>query len=158
MMNAVTKHTPLIARRLRPIGLTCQRHYATEVTTEQKKVGAVKGGLIGFLTGVSLAGAIGYYYLLEEYNSASESLMKSVEELQQSTEKVRDYAKRIEAIDKDLTKLKKTAATEKQLDEAKVQLRKLYDTLNIEHLDLKTHVWGLEKDLNTLLVSDQNSK
>jgi hypothetical protein len=70
--------------------------------------------------------------------------------------------------------LKKTAATEKQLDEARIQLRKLYvsdmigldveedrdsgtkladfemaslcqDTLNIEHLELKTHVWGLGK-------------
>ncbi|ORZ18704.1 hypothetical protein BCR42DRAFT_411439 [Absidia repens] len=116
------------------------------------------GRLIGFLTGVSLAGAVGYYYLLEEYNSASESLMSSVQELQQSTEKVRDYAQRIESIDKDLTKLKKTAATEQQLDETKIQLRKLYDTLNIEHLELKTHVWGLEKDLNTLLVSDENKK
>ncbi|KAI8099910.1 uncharacterized protein BX664DRAFT_322373 [Halteromyces radiatus] len=150
-MNSIIKWTPLLTRNKR-LFATSRRFYTTELNTEQKKMGAVKGGLIGFLVGVSITGAIGYYYLLEEYNSASESLMKSVEELQHSTEKVRDYAQRIESIDKDLTNLKKTAATQQQLDESKIQLRKLYDTLNIEHLDLKTHVWGLEKDLNTLIV------
>ncbi|CAO3599069.1 unnamed protein product [Absidia cylindrospora] len=156
-MNSITKYVPILAKHVKPLPMT-RRLYTTETASEPKKIGAVKGGFIGFLTGVSLAGAVGYYYLLEEYNSASESLMNSVQDLQQSTEKVRDYAQRIESIDKDLTKLKKTAATEQQLDETKIQLRKLYDTLNIEHLELKTHVWGLEKDLNTLLVSDENKK
>lgn len=43
--------------------------------------------LLGFLSGVTLAGGVGYYYLLEEYNSASASLLNSVQELQSSTEK-----------------------------------------------------------------------
>ncbi|ORX51937.1 hypothetical protein DM01DRAFT_1289319 [Hesseltinella vesiculosa] len=123
-----------------------RRPYTTEsVTTEQKQVGALRGGLIGFLVGVTFAGSIGYYYLLEEYNHASESLLVSVEELQKSTEKVRDYAQRIETLDRELAKLKKTAASAQQLEESKIQLRKLYDTLNMEHLELKTHIWGLGK-------------
>lgn len=45
---------------------------------------------VGFLLGVTVAGSAGYYYLLEEYNNASGSLLSSVQELQGSTEKVND--------------------------------------------------------------------
>ncbi|KAI8065513.1 hypothetical protein BC940DRAFT_304290 [Gongronella butleri] len=144
-MSFLARTPSLFSRRL----AASQRPYTT-ATTEQKQVGAIRGGLIGFLVGVSLAGSVGYYYLLEEYNHASESLLTSVQELQQSTEKVRDYAQRIETLDRELAKLKKDAASAKQLEETRVQLRKLYDTLNMEHLELKTHVWGLEKDLSRL--------
>lgn len=48
---------------------------------------------VGFLLGVTVAGSVGYYYLLEEYNSASDSLLSSVQELQTSTEKVRKSEK-----------------------------------------------------------------
>ncbi|KAJ8653502.1 hypothetical protein O0I10_010830 [Lichtheimia ornata] len=126
-----------------------RRFYATETAAASKpKVGAVRGGFVGFLLGVTVAGSVGYYYLLEEYNSASDSLLSSVQELQTSTEKVREYARKIEAVDKDVTKLKELAATTQQLNDLKAEFRKLYDTLNMEHLDLKSHVWGLEQDLN----------
>lgn len=50
--------------------------------------------VIGFLLGVTSAGAAGYYYLLGEYNSASNALLVSVQELQESTDKVsRDVAR-----------------------------------------------------------------
>ncbi|OAD01708.1 hypothetical protein MUCCIDRAFT_144714, partial [Mucor lusitanicus CBS 277.49] len=101
------------------------------------------GRVIGFLLGVTAAGSAGYYYLLGEYNNASAALLLSVQELQASTDKVKDYAKRIETVDRDVAKLKETTATKQQLADMKVDFRKLYDTLNIEHLELKTHVWGL---------------
>lgn len=44
--------------------------------------------VIGFLLGVTAAGSAGYYYLLGEYNNASEALLISVQELQASTDKV----------------------------------------------------------------------
>lgn len=44
--------------------------------------------MIGFLLGVTAAGSAGYYYLLGEYNNASEALLISVQELQASTDKV----------------------------------------------------------------------
>jgi hypothetical protein len=44
--------------------------------------------LLGFLLGVTISGGVGYYYLLEEYNSASATLLNSVQDLQASTEKV----------------------------------------------------------------------
>ncbi|KAJ2963586.1 hypothetical protein NQZ79_g1424 [Umbelopsis isabellina] len=112
-----------------------------------KVTGAVRGGLLGFLLGVTISGGIGYYYLLEEYNEASASLLNSVKDLQASTDKVRDYARKIEAIDRDLAKLKESAATSQQLSDLRHEFKKLYDGLNIEHLELKTHVWGLEQDI-----------
>ncbi|CEG69970.1 hypothetical protein RMATCC62417_05953 [Rhizopus microsporus] len=134
------------------------RFYSTDATGSAPKVGAFRGGIIGFLLGVTAAGSAGYYYLLDEYNSASASLLMSVNELQASTDKVKDYARRIETVDRDIAKLKAMAATKQELTDMKVDLRKLYDTLNMEHLELKTHVWGLEKDLSTTLNGQQQPK
>lgn len=39
------------------------------------------------------------------------------------------------------------AATVEQLGELRSEVKKVYDALNIEHLELKSHVWGLEMDL-----------
>lgn len=39
---------------------------------------------------------------------------------------VKDYARRIEAVDRDVAKLKETTATKKQLTDLKVDFRKLY--------------------------------
>ncbi|KAI7856444.1 hypothetical protein BDC45DRAFT_503931 [Circinella umbellata] len=147
-MNSLLRVTPrLVARPVQ------RATYTTEATSTTKKTGAIGGGFVGFLLGVTVAGSAGYYYLLEEYNNASNSLLSSVEELQGSTEKVREYARKIEAVDKDVSKLKELAATTKELNELKTEFRKLYDTLNMEHLELKTHVWGLEQDLNKAVPS-----
>ncbi|KAL1935066.1 hypothetical protein VTP01DRAFT_4206 [Rhizomucor pusillus] len=155
-MNSLSRFAPrLLHRSLQKQSRHCPnvRFYSSEVETSTKKVGAVRGGLVGFLLGVTLAGGAGYYYLLEEYSNASNSLLSSVEELQASTEKVREYARKIEAVDRDVAKLKDTTATAQQLNDLKAEFRRLYDTLNIEHLELKTHVWGLEQDLNKIAPS-----
>lgn len=39
---------------------------------------------------------------------------------------MKDYARRIEAVDRDVAKLKETTATKKQLADMKVDFRKLY--------------------------------
>lgn len=44
--------------------------------------------ILGFLIGATVAGGAGYYYLLEEYQTASNLLLGSVEDLQTSTNKV----------------------------------------------------------------------
>ncbi|KAG2191958.1 hypothetical protein INT46_005611 [Mucor plumbeus] len=149
-MNSLFRLTPRISSQQ-------VRLYSSEATAP--RVSATRGGVIGFLLGVTAAGSAGYYYLLGEYNNASAALLLSVQELQASTDKVKDYAKRIETVDRDVAKLKETTATKKQLADLKVDFRKLYDTLNIEHLELKTHVWGLEKDLsNSSTASPINNK
>jgi hypothetical protein len=53
-----------------------------------QRVGAFKGGLVGFLAGFSCSSALGYIYLLEEYQLSSNTLLGNVEDLQTSTSKV----------------------------------------------------------------------
>jgi hypothetical protein len=48
--------------------------------------------IVGFFAGFSLAASLAAYNLLEEYKLASVALQASVNELQQSTEKVRVIA------------------------------------------------------------------
>ncbi|KAF8938247.1 hypothetical protein BGZ58_001303 [Dissophora ornata] len=117
------------------------------VVNYKRPVGGFRGGILGFLLGATVAGGAGYYYLLEEYQTASNLLLSSVEDLQSSTNKVRDYAKKIESVEAELKALRTKAATVEQLSELKGEVKKVYDALNIEHLELKSHVWGLEMDL-----------
>jgi hypothetical protein len=53
-----------------------------------QRVGAFRGGLVGFLLGLSAASAGCYVYLLEEYQQSSNNLLSSIEELQTTTIKV----------------------------------------------------------------------
>ncbi|KAL9547454.1 hypothetical protein MBANPS3_006156 [Mucor bainieri] len=116
-MNSLFRLTPRISSQQ-------VRMYSSE--SAAPRVSATKGGVIGFLLGVTAAGSAGYYYLLGEYNNASAALLLSVQELQASTDKVKDYAKRIETVDRDVAKLKETTATKQQLADMKVDFRKLY--------------------------------
>ncbi|KAF9123912.1 hypothetical protein BGX30_001200 [Mortierella sp. GBA39] len=120
---------------------------APVVVNYKRPVGGFRGGILGFLIGATAAGGAGYYYLLEEYQTASNLLLNSVEDLQASTNKVRDYAKKIESVEAELKTLRSKTATVEQLNELKSEVKKVYDGLNIEHLELKSHVWGLEMDL-----------
>ncbi|RUS24373.1 hypothetical protein BC938DRAFT_473689 [Jimgerdemannia flammicorona] len=79
------------------------RFYSTEAP--QKPIGGFRGGLSGFLIGITIACGTGYYYLIDEYHVASSLLLNSVEELQASTNRVRDYARKIETVDKELKKI-----------------------------------------------------
>ncbi|CAG8765397.1 27341_t:CDS:2, partial [Gigaspora margarita] len=105
---------------------------------EKKRIGAFRGGcarfessLVGFLLGLSIAGGSGYYYLLDEYHTASNLLLSSVEELQKSTSKVHDYAQKIERVEDELKALQESAATTDQ------------DGLDQQNLELKAVVWNL---------------
>ncbi|KAK3822712.1 MAG: hypothetical protein J3Q66DRAFT_329957 [Benniella sp.] len=126
---------------------------APPVVTYKRPIGGFRGGILGFLLGATAAGSAGYFYLLEEYQTASNLLLTSVEDLQASTNKVRDYAKKIESVEAELKALRTKAATVEQLGELRSEVKKVYDALNIEHLELKSHVWGLEMDLQK--VQDQ---
>ncbi|KAG0335849.1 hypothetical protein BG004_008295 [Podila humilis] len=123
------------------------------VVSYKRPVGGFRGGILGFLIGATAAGGAGYYYLLEEYQTASNLLLSSVEDLQSSTNKVRDYAKKIESVEAELKSLRAKAATVEQLQDLKADVKKVYDGLNVEHLELKSHVWGLEMDLQKLQSS-----
>ncbi|CAG8630345.1 14674_t:CDS:2 [Dentiscutata erythropus] len=119
---------------------------------DKKRIGAFRGGLIGFLLGLSIAGGSGYYYLLDEYHTASNLLLSSVEELQKSTSKVHDYAQKIERVEDELKALQESAATTDQVKELRSE-----DGLDQQNLELKAVVWNLEQDIHSLLNGNQKS-
>ncbi|KAL9711036.1 hypothetical protein Ac2012v2_005576 [Leucoagaricus gongylophorus] len=120
------------------------------VQTQRKPVGGIRGGIFGFLLGFSLASSYAAYHLLDEYQKASATLQASVEELKLSTEKVSAHVRRIEAVEKDLKALGEASASKDDIARVRAEVKKLYDGLHIEFLDLRAYVWGIQQDLHDL--------
>ncbi|KAI9566168.1 hypothetical protein HD554DRAFT_2025942 [Boletus coccyginus] len=120
------------------------------VSSPKKPVGGLRGGIIGFLFGFSLASAYAAYHLLDEYKAASAALQVSVEELKASTAQVTAHVRRIEAVEKDLKALSHSSASKDDLSRVRSEVKKLYDGLHIEFLDLRNHVWGMQQDIHAL--------
>ncbi|OCH85745.1 hypothetical protein OBBRIDRAFT_814952 [Obba rivulosa] len=127
------------------------------VPPPKKPIGAFRGGIVGFLFGFSLASSFAAYHLLDEYQRASAALQASVEELQQSTQKVASHIKRIEAVEKDLKALHDTSATKDDISRVRAEVKKLYDGLHVEFLDLRAHVWGIQQDVHSLSKKESSS-
>ncbi|KAI3607712.1 hypothetical protein WG66_004984 [Moniliophthora roreri] len=107
---------------------------------QKKPIGGFRGGIVGFLFGFSLASSYAAYQLLDEYKQASAALQASV------TNQVR----RIEAVEKDLKALTEASASKDDIARVRAEVKKLYDGLHVEFLDLRTHVWGIQQDLHAL--------
>ncbi|KZT73934.1 hypothetical protein DAEQUDRAFT_361386 [Daedalea quercina L-15889] len=115
------------------------------------------GEVVGFLFGFSLASSLAAYHLLEEYKLASAALQASVEELQLSTQKVSAHVRRIEAVEKELKALSDTASSKEDLSRLRAEMKKLYDGLHVEFLDLRSHVWGIQQDVHALSKKNSTS-
>ncbi|CUA75084.1 hypothetical protein RSOLAG22IIIB_01725 [Rhizoctonia solani] len=116
--------------------------------------------IFGFLLGFSLASAYASYYLLEEYQAASAQLQASVEELQASTRKVivSSHVRRIEEVEKDLKALADNTSSKEDLQKARAEAKKLVDGLHIEFLDLRSHVWGMQQDLHSVIKKETGAQ
>ncbi|KAJ2776528.1 hypothetical protein H4R18_005625 [Coemansia javaensis] len=118
---------------------------------KRRAIGGFRGGVLGFLLGVTTAGAFGFVYLIEEYHRATGLVLSSVEELERSSLKVKEYVKKIEAVEADVGRLRSNSATAQQLAQAKGDWRKQNDILARDLLELKAHVWQVEQDVDTAL-------
>ncbi|KAI0076321.1 hypothetical protein K474DRAFT_1663155 [Panus rudis PR-1116 ss-1] len=127
------------------------------VPPPKKPVGAFRGGIVGFLFGFSLASSYAAYHLLDEYKQASAALQASVDELQQSTQRVSSHIKRIEAVEKDLKALRDASASKEDISRVRAEMKKLYEGLHVEFLDLRAHVWGIQQDLHSLSKKESGS-
>ncbi|KAJ3004296.1 hypothetical protein HKX48_001324 [Thoreauomyces humboldtii] len=109
--------------------------------------GFFRGGLLGFLVGISLAGSTAYVYLLDEYTQSSTALLASVEDLQRSTHKVRDYTQTIETVKKEQKEFAKRAATLADLEKLRNELLKAIDDVNLAHLEhvCKANEWEADQ-------------
>lgn len=73
------------------------RQYSTSTSSSGgKKIGAVKGGLFGFLTGVTATGVGSYYYLLDQYKLANNVIIADVVALQSSIANLEKHIKSLE--------------------------------------------------------------
>ncbi|KAF8501101.1 hypothetical protein F5888DRAFT_1793421 [Russula emetica] len=106
----------------------------------RKPVGGIRGGVIGFLFGFSLASSFAAYRLLDEYKLASATLQASVSA----------HVRRIESVEKDLKALTNSSASKDDLSRLRAEVKKIYDGLHIEFLDLRTFVWGLQQDVHSV--------
>ncbi|KAJ2620096.1 hypothetical protein H4R22_005335 [Coemansia sp. RSA 1290] len=122
---------------------------------KKRPVGGFRGGVVGFLLGVTTAGAAGFVYLIEEYHKATGLVLSSVDELEKSSAKVREHVKKIEAVEAQLQKLRQTAATTQQVGQLRADWRKQNDILTRDHLELKAHVWEIEQDVESALGKRQ---
>ena len=96
----------------------------------RRPVGAFRGGITGFLLGTSIAAAVGWYYLLEEYNAASDVLLSSVEDLQQSTSKVANYVRRIEEVEGRLSRLEAAVSRKGDIDSLRQEFKQVFVSNN----------------------------
>ncbi|RCK64827.1 hypothetical protein Cantr_00670 [Candida viswanathii] len=77
------------------------RAYSTQTTTTAtaappKKVGAFRGGFIGFLLGVTTTGSLSYYYLLDQYNLSNTVVVSDIIALQNSISNLEKHIKTLE--------------------------------------------------------------
>lgn len=132
--------------------------------TIRRPIGSVRGGMMGFLLGFGIASSYGYYYLLKEYNAASNLMLASVEELQSSTDKVRSEARgthynvyltlflhlaqitthlqRLNKLEADLKSLSSGSASKSDYEKNRSEMKRIIDGLHDEVLDVKKRVVG----------------
>lgn len=68
----------------------------TTATVRPKKVGAFRGGFIGFLLGVTTTGSLSYYYLLDQYNLSNTVVVSDIIALQNSISNLEKHIKTLE--------------------------------------------------------------
>ncbi|KAI0802076.1 hypothetical protein BC629DRAFT_1591714 [Irpex lacteus] len=160
MLAVARFSTSVVGRRLLSSSRILREEAAPNlgsIPPPKKPAGAFRGGITGFLFGFSLASSYAAYHLLDEYQKASASLQASVEELQQSTQKVSAHIRRIEAVEKDLKALRDTSASKEEISRIRAEVKKLYDGLHVEFLDLRSHVWGIQQDVHSLSKKEATS-
>lgn len=104
--------------------------------------------ITGFLLGMTLAGGLGYTYLLQEYQNASALLLASVDELEQSTQRITSQVRRIEELERRVAKQDKAVATQKDHAGLRREMHNVYAQLNAEQLDLRSKYVELERELS----------
>ncbi|KWU45203.1 hypothetical protein RHOSPDRAFT_16775 [Rhodotorula sp. JG-1b] len=138
-----------------PLGLEPEQPVQeAPVSRSRRPVGAFRGGIIGFLLGLTAVGGYGYLRVLDDYRQASEKLLTSVEELKISTEQMTAHLSRINALETSLDRLARQAAKTQQVDSLRDETRQLIESHHLDLLNLKAHVWGIEQDLRNLSKRD----
>ncbi|ORY77402.1 hypothetical protein BCR37DRAFT_337382, partial [Protomyces lactucae-debilis] len=103
----------------------------------KRQIGGLRGGITGFLLGMTLAGALGYAYLLEDYERASQRLHTSVDSLSESTGTVTEHVRRITLAERELERMKRDMPTRQEMQLLRQEMHKIYAGAHAEVLDLR---------------------
>ncbi|ODN83642.1 hypothetical protein L202_01741 [Cryptococcus amylolentus CBS 6039] len=120
----------------------------------KRPVGGFRGGILGFFFGFSFASALSIYYLQEETKVATGLLTSSIEQLQQGTGKITTHLDRLQTVEKELAALRANASVKEDVTKVRGEMKKVYDGLHLELLDLRAHVWGVEQDLQNVVKTE----
>ncbi|KAJ3179611.1 hypothetical protein HDU87_002817 [Geranomyces variabilis] len=112
-----------------------------------KRPGFFRGGLLGFLTGLTLAGTTAYVYLVDDYGASTAQLLSGLEAVERSAAKVAADGARVRALETAFAEHVKRAATAKGVERVRAELLAVLDAQATQHLELRTRVWELEQDL-----------
>lgn len=123
-----------------------------------RPIAGIRAGLLGFLAGLTLVGTYAYLNIFEEYQSATNTLLVSVEELKSTTHKITNQIKRIEQVERDLARIKSTSISEEQLQAHKSQLNKSLDALKLDQLKIRSSLSDLETDFNKFATEKSGAR
>ncbi|ADV23551.1 hypothetical protein I315_02672 [Cryptococcus gattii Ru294] len=104
--------------------------------------------------GFAFASSLSIYYLQQETKLATGLLTASIEELQQGTGKITSHLDRLQTVEKELAALKASNALKEDVTKVRGEMKKVYDGLHLELLDLRAHVWGVEQDLQKVVKTE----
>ncbi|TXT10773.1 hypothetical protein VHUM_02278 [Vanrija humicola] len=136
----------------RTIARTAPRR-ALSTSAALREEAAAAAGTVGAvpvqkpLLGFSAATSLGVYYLQQDTKIAQGLLLASVDELSQGTERITSHLDRLQTVEKDLAALRAQSAASGDVAKVRAEMKKVYDGLHLELLDLRAHVWGVEQDL-----------
>lgn len=100
-INFINYSQKMFSATSRQLLRTSIRSYFTQTATttaavRPKKVGAFRGGFIGFLLGVTTTGSLSYYYLLDQYNLSNTVVVSDIIALQNSISNLEKHIKTLE--------------------------------------------------------------
>ncbi|ORY26349.1 hypothetical protein BCR39DRAFT_541433 [Naematelia encephala] len=144
----------VISRNISTSSVRRQEVVGTVGTPVRRPVGGFRGGILGFLFGFAAASSLSIYYLQQENKVATGLLLASVEELQQGTEQITSHLDRLQTVEKELAALKAASAQKEDVSKVRNEMKKVYDGLHLELLDLRAHVWGVEQDLQRFVKTE----
>lgn len=92
ILQSTTTMLSLVSRMARPMA----RSYSTAAPAATRKVGAFRGGFVGFLFGVTATGVASHFYFLDEYTKSWNVVVVDILKLQQSISSLEEHVKKLE--------------------------------------------------------------
>ncbi|OMJ24136.1 hypothetical protein AYI70_g1788 [Smittium culicis] len=118
---------------------------SSKAKSKPKTFAGIRGGMFGFLLGATLSGGYGFYYLIEQYQSASSLILSSVNELEKTANTIQEYVRKIDSFETQLSSLQQTSATKAEIEKLRAEGRKLSDIFTKDYLEVKAHLLVLEQ-------------